>query len=217
MHIMFRELAQQMGQQTVRAVFPEDIDNCINLAIINKVKSILTSNVGVNFSDKTAKQNTNISPVNALRTLYSHSDVANIQGNGVEIDPYRVVINNNKVMVYTQFYVGYKGSDKLYSCRLIDNDRLIQTLHDFCSRASKTAPIVVMFADNVDTIVNVYTGKNKTKPNLLRYGYIKQPDKVVYSDTESERVDCNLPEYLHEEIVKDAIGIYLTSMGAISK
>ncbi len=36
MHVTFRELAQQMGMQTVRAILMEDIDICLNAAIIEK-------------------------------------------------------------------------------------------------------------------------------------------------------------------------------------
>ena len=35
----FRELAQQMGMQTVRAILMEDIDICLNAAIIEKARN----------------------------------------------------------------------------------------------------------------------------------------------------------------------------------
>ena len=44
MHITFRELAQRMGLHTVRAIFPEDVDICLNFAIIAKTKSIIAEN-----------------------------------------------------------------------------------------------------------------------------------------------------------------------------
>lgn len=217
MHIMFRELAQQMGQHTVRAIFPEDIDNCINAVIIKKVKDILTSNVGVNFADKTAKQNTSINPINALRTLVRHENITeNIEGNGSELEPFKVSINNKQVMIYTQFNVSY-DDNKLYDCRLVDNDRLIQTLHDYINRASKTAPIAVIFNDTSETMLQIYTGKNKTKPTTIQYYYIKLPNKVYYDENNVADVNCDLPEYLHTIIVEDAINYYLTSMGVVSK
>ena len=39
MHVTFRELAQQMGMQTVRAILMEDIDICLNAAIIEKARN----------------------------------------------------------------------------------------------------------------------------------------------------------------------------------
>ena len=41
MHVMFRELAQQMGMQTTRAILPEDIDICLNIAIKDTVKELI--------------------------------------------------------------------------------------------------------------------------------------------------------------------------------
>ena len=41
MHIMFRQLAQQMGMQNVRAILPEQIDLLLNTAIIDVVNEII--------------------------------------------------------------------------------------------------------------------------------------------------------------------------------
>lgn len=41
MHVMFRELAQQMGMQTVRAILSEDIDICLNIAVNDYIKKSL--------------------------------------------------------------------------------------------------------------------------------------------------------------------------------
>ena len=41
MHVAFRELAQQMGMQTTRAILIEDIDICLNFAITTKTRNIL--------------------------------------------------------------------------------------------------------------------------------------------------------------------------------
>ena len=58
MHVTFRELAQQMGMQTVRAILMEDIDICLNAAIIEKARNVIVENVGpVPYNDKVARQN----------------------------------------------------------------------------------------------------------------------------------------------------------------
>ena len=41
MHVMFRELAQQMGMQTVRAILSEDIDTCLNIAVNDYIKKAI--------------------------------------------------------------------------------------------------------------------------------------------------------------------------------
>ena len=37
MHVMFRQYAQQMGMQNVRAILPEQIDLLLNTAVIDIV------------------------------------------------------------------------------------------------------------------------------------------------------------------------------------
>lgn len=72
MHIVFREFAQQMGMQTDRAILDEDIDICLNAAQIDKIREIILQNVAPTpYQDKVIRQNAVISPINALRTLYS--------------------------------------------------------------------------------------------------------------------------------------------------
>lgn len=219
MHITFRELGQQMGMQTTRAILSEDIDICLNAAIIAKARSILAENVGTQFSDKVARQNAAISPVNALRSLYQETDLSesNITGSGTELNPYTANISSNGVMLYTGFAVSYNGST-LYDCRIIEYERLGQTLRDFCNRAAKDAPIVCITGDETSIKVNLYTGRtNPVKPKTLRYIYIKEPAKVMYDeDSPGSNVDCDLPPYLHMEIVEAAVRYYLSSIGALS-
>ena len=93
-----------------------------------------------------------------------------------------------------------------------------QTLRDFCNRAAKDAPIVTVFGDESAIEANIYTGRNNTvKPELVKYLYIKEPAKVLFDeDNESNWVNCDLPPYLHSEIVMRAVQIYLASIGATS-
>ena len=220
MHVTFRELAQQMGMQTVRAILMEDIDICLNAAIIEKARNVIVENVGaVPYNDKVARQNASISPVNALRTLYTAGTVngGDITGNGTEVDPYKINIDSNGIMLYTGFQVSYNGKT-IYDCRIIEAEDLGQTLRDFCNRAAKDAPIVTIFGDESGINVDIYTGRNNTvKPQLVKYLYIKEPAKVKFDeDREEDWVNCDLPPYLHMEIVMRAVQIYLASIGATS-
>lgn len=220
MHVTFRELAQQMGMQTVRAILMEDIDICLNAAIIEKARNVIVKNVGpVPYNDKVARQNASISPVNALRTLYTAGTVngGDITGNGTEVDPYKINIDSNGIMLYTGFQVSYNGKT-IYDCRIIEAEDLGQTLRDFCNRAAKDAPIVTIFGDESGINVDIYTGRNNiVKPQLVKYLYIKEPAKVKFDeDREEDWVNCDLPPYLHMEIVMRAVQIYLASIGATS-
>lgn len=220
MHVTFRELAQQMGMQTVRAILMEDIDICLNAAIIEKARNVIVENVGhVPYNDKVARQNASISPVNALRTLYTAGTVngGDIIGDGTEVDPYKINIDSDGIMLYTGFQVSYNGKT-IYDCRIIEAEDLGQTLRDFCNRAAKDAPIVTIFGDESGINVDIYTGRNNiVKPQLVKYLYIKEPAKVKFDeDREEDWVNCDLPPYLHMEIVMRAVQIYLASVGATS-
>lgn len=219
MHMTFRELGQQMGMQTTRAILSEDIDICLNAAIIAKCRTIIKLNVGLQFSDKIVRQNASISPVNALRTLYTKADIdeANISGDGSDFNPFATDINNDGVMLFTGFTLTYNGKNT-YDCRIVEYEKLGQTLNDFCNRATKTNPVVCITGDKPSVNVKVYTGnENPVKPKTLRYIYIKEPAKVLYDEEDGgNNVDCDLPDYLHMEIVEDAIKYYLSSISASS-
>lgn len=69
MHQMFRQYAQQMGMQNVRAILPEQIDLLINNSISDTVNQIITQNIGVT-NDRVITDNSKINQVNALKSLY---------------------------------------------------------------------------------------------------------------------------------------------------
>lgn len=216
MHVTFRELAQQMGMQTVRAILSEDIDICLNAAIIEKVRSVVVEHVGfIPANDRIAKQTAATSPINALRTLYKKGVIndTNITGDGNEVNPFKVSIPNNSIMLFTGFKVSY-DSNIIYDCRLIEHEDLGQTLRDFCSRASKDSPIITVLGSKEVIDCNLYVGRNTyTKPKLLQYFYIAEPAKVYYDENDSsKRVDCDLPQYLHMEIVQRAVNTYIKSI-----
>ena len=69
MHIWFRQYAQQMGMQNVRAILPEQIDLMINTSISDIVNELIQTNVGLT-NDRIVTNNSKIGQINALRTLY---------------------------------------------------------------------------------------------------------------------------------------------------
>lgn len=227
MHVMFRELAQQMGMQTVRAILPEDIDICLNSAIIDKTKQLIAESVGgISYNDKVARNNIGISPINGLRTLYRNLATTAINSVTVsEILPHQVNIpiktttssGTTNIMLFTSFSVSY-GDDLIYDCRIIENEDLGHTLRDICNRPTKDAPICIInstIGDNI--IIHLYTGrKTMPKPTMVRYTCIVEPAKVYYDEEdESKCINCDLPTYLHMDIVKLAVSVYLQSIGAV--
>lgn len=69
MHIMFRQLAQQMGMQNVRAIIPEQIDTLLNASISDKVNQLLREHIAAT-SDRVMTDNSKVGQANALRSLY---------------------------------------------------------------------------------------------------------------------------------------------------
>ena len=47
MHKMFRQYAQQMGMQNVKAILPEQIDLLINNSISDTINQVITQNIGI--------------------------------------------------------------------------------------------------------------------------------------------------------------------------
>ena len=70
MHVWFRQYAQQMGMQNVRAILPEQIDLLINSSITDTINQIITQNIGIT-NDRVITDNSKLGQINALRSLYN--------------------------------------------------------------------------------------------------------------------------------------------------
>lgn len=237
MHVTFREMAQQTGMQTVRAILDEDIDIVLNSAIIDKVREVLTENTIVTpYPDKVIRQNAVIAPINSIRTLYCKAIIDEDEittespdNDANEVYPWRVRINSKidddkNVMFYTGFKVSY-NHNSLYDCRIIESEDLGQTIRDFCNRPAPDAPIAVVYGNSDEITIDLYTGRTINtftkvtkfkKPVLVQFLYIKEPAIVHFDIDDINNVDCDLPAYLHSEIVERAVSKYLISIGATS-
>lgn len=69
MHQMFRQYAQQMGMQNVRAILPSQIDLLLNNSISDAVNQVIAQNIGTT-SDRVITDNSKLNQVNALKSLY---------------------------------------------------------------------------------------------------------------------------------------------------
>lgn len=73
MHVYFRQYAQQMGMQNVRAIIPEQIDILLNTAISDIINQLVKENVGIR-NDRAIVDTNKIGQINALRSLYVTED-----------------------------------------------------------------------------------------------------------------------------------------------
>lgn len=74
MHTMFRQYAQQMGMQNVRAILPEQIDLVLNTSQMDIINQIIKENISVT-NDRVITDNSKIGQINALRLLYTVTEL----------------------------------------------------------------------------------------------------------------------------------------------
>lgn len=246
MHVWFRQYAQQMGMQNVRAILPEQIDLLINSSITDTINQIITQNIGVT-NDRIITDNSKIGQINALRSLYKVKTVQAIPANSGISSPAAPFIKGDEthiLRIYADiknFDNGGSGStgvfDYLYlvdlainysdlitptgspnvltnyfPVRLIDDAYLADTLNDFVLRPRLRTPIAVLYNDQLDIYIDNLTDSKlpeNLNPYKLRVSYIAKPAIVAYkSDLGGTDVDCNLPEYMHVDILKHAVDLY---------
>lgn len=212
MHEMFRTVGQQVGMQDVRAILPESIDIFINIAIIEKARSIVMENTKTAFPNRVSIQNNFVSPINALRTLYRRKEITITD---ITKDVQLSQLDN--VFLYTSFAIRY-NNDSEYKCRFIDGDKLEETLNDVLNGASWDYPICSMFnGENNSEYLKVFINSNSHTPNAIIVKYIANPAVVKFSKNAAECVNCDLPDYLHSEIVELAVSKFFKSVTATSQ
>lgn len=260
MHVNFRQYAQQMGMQNVRAIRPEQIDIAINQSIMDEVNQLIHENVNIT-NDKGGTNSSNLGQINALRTLYAIKELNIIFSSqavtGFFYNPsddkmeghikYLYSANNFQESVFGNImYIN--GMDIKYSCkrntvdmpntkwypvRIVESTKLADTMSDEYLKNTFKSPISSVYInkqgteyqldlyiqrfDDISTSTNIKFTIGKFPKNLtlspykLRVEFIKYPDVVKY-DSAGNSVNCNLPAYLHGDIVKHAVDLYRASV-----
>lgn len=241
MHNTFRVFGQQMGLQLNRGILPESIDAYINNAITERVRAELFSGVHTALQENAGVQASTMSTINSLRTLYKSYRIRNdftledrhvgtqylmylYSGvNGYHIlniptYPIKETIGNSIItpMMYLGFSVEYDDNSlgNPTSCRLIGADVLETTLRDYCNGASKDSPIAVLLnGDEGHDQLHLYINSKNTIVKYLNIKYVKTPNVVKYDIDINKCVNCDLPEYLHFDIVENAVMKFYKSLG----
>lgn len=217
MHVMFRQLAQQMGMQTIRAILPSEIDACINIAINDVIKKLIAENLGSAGNEQVTIYNARVGQINGLSTLSKRlSLTAPIKSN--QRNCYTTYVPLDTVMYITAVEIGYEETNSFYDARVTQAELLGRTLEDYCNAPTYKSPVVV-FLGQVDRVdVEVYSSStgNGLIPTKANAVIISKPAVVMYSDVEGDGVDCDMPDYMHIDIVKAAAEIYLRSVGITS-
>lgn len=245
MHVWFRQYAQQMGMQNVRAILPEQIDLLINSSITDTINQVITQNIGVT-NDRVITDNSKIGQINALRSLYKVKTVLAIPSSDTSstTTPFIKGEETHILRMYADiknFDNGGSGTDgkfdylylvdlsinysnlssptsspttltNYFPVRLIDDAYLADTLNDFVLRPRLRTPIAVLYNNQLDIYIDNLTDSKlpeNLNPYKLRVSYIAKPAIVKYaSDLGGTDIDCDLPEYMHVDILKHAVDLY---------
>lgn len=251
MHQMFRQYAQQMGMQNVRAILPEQIDLLINNSISDTINQVITQNIGIT-NDRVISDASKLNQVNALKSLYKvwKGSIADVTIKGKEkttyIISFQLPLNNfkttgtytddgNSSTAITFLYmvdlsINYKKSDfvtNVFPVRIVDDQFVADVINDFVLAPTMRSPVASIH----DSLIDLYIDKADAKPedrqpftfkgvsiNELRLSYIAKPAIVRFTeDVDGTNVDCDLPEYMHVDIVKHAIELYqLAKSGSLA-
>ena len=242
MHQMFRQYAQQMGMQNVRAILPEQIDLLINNSISDTINQVITQNIGIT-NDRVISDASKLNQVNALKSLYKvwKGSIADATVKGKEktsyIISFQLPLNNFKTtgsyndddvsstaisfLYVVDLSINYKKTNfvtNIFPVRIVDDQFVADVVNDFVLAPKMRSPVASIH----DNLIELYIDKADNKPNEreaftfngvsineLRLSYIAKPAVVRFAeDINGTNVDCDLPEYMHVDIVKHAVGLY---------
>ena len=109
----------------------------------------------------------------------------------------------------------------IFPIRIIDDMYLADVVNDFILHPTLRSPVATIHDNNIELYIDkADAGGNKSnytfkglKPNKLRLSYIAKPAVVKFlDDVGGTSVHCDLPEYLHVDIVKHAVELYRTAV-----
>ena len=240
MHVMFRQYAQQMGMQNVRAILPEQIDLLINNSINDTINQIVTQNIGIT-NDRVITDNSKLNQVNALRSLYKvwKGAITLPTPNTNYIASYNIPLlgflpggtynsgNTTKDLAIQYIYIvdlsiNYSKDNftsNIFPVRIVDDMYLADVVNDFLLAPKLRSPVASIHDDTIELYIDK-PDKSRTPYTFdgmsvkeLRLSYIAKPAVVKFlDDLGGTSVDCDLPEYLHVDIVKHAVELYRTAV-----
>ena len=190
MHIWFRQYAQQMGMQNVRAILPEQIDLVINTSISDTVNQIIRENIALT-NDRIITDNSKLGQINALRTLYKVTELTFGSVDSFEYPVVPVVSDEGVGMFQSRNFMDVEVNDGVtvnpkidalylvdlsirydrnivpptktswFPVRLIDDAYLADTMQDYVLKPRVRTPIAVLH----NNILDIYLGENYKKAN----------------------------------------------------
>lgn len=199
------------------------ISDASKLNQVNALKSLYKVWKG-SIADVTIKGNEKTSciisfqlPLNNFKTTGSYTD----DGNSSTAISFLYMVDLS---------INYKKSDfvtNVFPIRIIDDQFVADVVNDFVLAPTMRSPVASIH----DNLVELYIDKADAKPedrqpftfkgvsiNELRLSYIAKPAVVRFAeDADGTNVNCDLPEYMHVDIVKHAVELYqLAKSGSLA-
>lgn len=117
--------------------------------------------------------------------------------------------------------INYKKTDfvtNVFPVRIVDDQFVADVVNDFVLAPTMRSPVASIH----DSLIELYIDKADAKSedrqpftfkgvsiNELRLSYIAKPAVVKFAeDVDGTNVNCDLPEYMHVDIVKHAVELY---------
>ena len=200
MHVWFRQYAQQMGMQNVRAILPEQIDNLINTAIKDTIDEVINKSVGTT-NDRVITDNAKLANINALRTLYRVKTyqpripeqvgnealyfVNSFNNSCLSIKSLDIVTD---ALYYVDFSIKYQKPvtpgistnttyTRLFPIRIIEDSYLADVLNDWVLAPRLRTPVMVIYKKEEesidDTMFDIYLGENGNIAQNLAIDFIR--------------------------------------------
>lgn len=199
MCIKFRLYAQQAGMQNVRAILPEQIYQYLNSSITDTTNEIIRSAITIPDNSIVVDYG-KVGRINALVPL-QHTENA-------DLDPSEQYTFNTITPYFIyKIEVAYTGG-LTYPVDITEEKYIADKLSDYIFKPRFYKPLAVISITRENEVyIKFYFGGNHPAISKVYIKYIAKPN-VVNASTE-----CNLPEYLHEDIVKHAVELYLRALG----
>lgn len=211
-------ITQNIGITNDRVISDASKLNQVNaLKSLYKVWKGSIANVTIKGNEKTSYIISFQLPLNNFKTTGSYTD----DGNSSTAISFLYMVDLS---------INYKKSDfvtNVFPVRIVDDQFVADIVNDFVLAPTMRSPVASIH----DNLVELYIDKADAKPedrqpftfkgvsiNELRISYISKPAVVRFAeDVDGTNVNCDLPEYMHVDIVKHAVELYqLAKSGSLA-
>lgn len=162
---------------------------------------------------------------NSNNSKYTKGDTIYIDKESSKIDDSdseKSTFSSIQYIYIVDLSIDYKKENfvsNIFPIRIIDDMYLADVVNDFILHPTFRSPVatvhdnvIELYIDKPDSSVTPFKFQN-CDVNEIRLSYIAKPSQVKFlEDVRGTNVDCDLPEYLHVDIVKHAVELYRTAV-----